>query len=158
VFDAETTGFLEGSFALIVATVGPDGAPYATRAWGLTVMTNEAERTELRLLLDAADTVALEHVRNPPGAIAITGGDVATLRSFQLKGHVDAIEVATADDVARAARYVDEFFSAVEATDGTPRALMERLEPFGYVACRVTVRDRFDQTPGPGAGARSDAN
>jgi hypothetical protein len=33
-------------------------------------------------------------------------------------------------------------------------ALLARFAPVGTVACTVEVHERFDQTPGPSAGAR----
>jgi len=141
--------------ALVVGTVGPDGAPYASRGWGLTL--TPATPSPVRLLLDAGDALTLANLRRETehgGRIAITGADVVTLRSFQLKGRVTAVDTATDDDLAKVDRYCDEFFTDIETTDGTPRHLTERLRPDAYVACTVEIDEAFDQTPGPDAGAR----
>ena len=50
--------------------------------------------------------------------------------------------------------YCDAFFGDIVDTDGIDRAVVERMTPLGYVACTVAVEQLFDQTPGPGAGAR----
>jgi hypothetical protein len=76
------------------------------------------------------------------------------LRSIQLKGTVTAVEPVTDEDHARAARFADEFFTAIHETDGTEVALVERMQPYDYVACTIVVDDLYDQTPGPGAGGR----
>ena len=152
-FDAATTKFLESGNALIVATVSPDGEPQATRGWGLTV--RPGDRREVRLLLSTADEATLGHAR-AGGAIAVTGADVRTLRSVQLKGRAVSVEPATDDDRARALRYKDAFFTAVIETDGAFHEQIARLEPYDYVACTIAVDDVFNQTPGPGAGARLD--
>ena len=67
----------------IVGTVGPDGEPHAARGWGITVPTTPS--TTVRLLVDADDADGLRHLADG-GAVAVTGADVPTLRSVQLKG------------------------------------------------------------------------
>jgi hypothetical protein len=149
VFDADTTAFVETGCALLVATVLPDGAPYAARAWGLTVV--DAARGEVRILLDAEDAEAIALIGS--GArVACTATSVIDLRSVQLKGRGTGIEAVTAGDRARAGEYTEAFFADVEATDGYARSLLDRLVPHGYVPCTVVVEELFDQTPGPGAG------
>ncbi|HMQ28080.1 MAG TPA: hypothetical protein PKA98_18975 [Acidimicrobiales bacterium] len=145
----------ERGCALVVGTVGPDGAPYASRGWGLTL--TPATPSPVRLQLDAGERVTIANLSREAdhgGRIAVTGADVVTLRSFQLKGRVTAIVSATDDDLAKVDRYCDEFFTDIANTDGTPRHLTERLRPAAYVACTVEIDEAFDQTPGPGAGAR----
>lgn len=143
----------ERGCALVIGTVGPDGAPYASRGWGLTL--TPATPSPVRLLLDAGDAVTLANLRREGGGrIAITGADVVTLRSFQLKGRVVAIEDADDEDRAKVDRYCDEFFTDIANTDGTPRHLTERLRPAAHVACTVEIDEAYDQTPGPDAGAR----
>jgi hypothetical protein len=136
-----------------VGTVGPGNEPHASRGWGITVV--DGEPTRLRLLLDADDTIAIEHVA-AGGLIAVTGGCVRTLRSTQVKGRASNLEPATPADEARADRYVEEMTSIINEVDGTPRAAVERLRPSGFVACTVTIDEFYDQTPGPGAGAAID--
>ncbi|MCB1016579.1 MAG: pyridoxamine 5'-phosphate oxidase family protein [Acidimicrobiales bacterium] len=145
----------ERGCALVVGTVGRDGSPHAGRGWGLTL--SPASPSPVRLLLDAGDEVTLANLRHARGGrIAVTGADVETLRSFQLKGRVVAIEDATDDDLEKLGRYCDDFFTDIEVTDGTPRHLTERLRPATCVACTIEVDEAFDQTPGPGAGSRVD--
>ena len=149
-FDEERTAFLEGGCALILATVLPDGEPHAGRGWGLSVLTDPGH---VRLLLDAEDLAMVDQATGR-GAIAITAASVRTLQAVQLKGRALATEAATRDDDARAERYCDALFGDIVDTDGSDRTVVERLTPVGYVACTVAVEQLFDQTPGPGAGAR----
>ncbi len=149
-FDPETTNYLESGCALIVGTVAPDGEPFATRAWGLTILP-DANSSEVRLLLDADDAPAFAD-RRTTGAIAITAANVPTLRSMQLKGTILRVEPASDADRARAKRFCREFFDDIVNTEHTPRALVERLEPEDYIACVVRIDERFEQTPGPAAG------
>lgn len=149
-FDTQTVTFVEGGCALIVGVTLPDGAPYATRGWGLQV--RSAGQGLVRLLLAASDTERLPGVFDD-APIAVTGADVPTLRSLQLKGRTVALEPATVEDIERMERYCDGFFGDVERVDGTPRDVMQRLVPARFVACAIQVDTFFDQTPGPGAGA-----
>ena len=151
-FDEETRAFLESGCALIVGTVDPEGAPHAGRGWGLSVLDTGAP-ARLRLLLDAEDERSAAHTASG-GAIAVTATSVTTLRSMQLKGRSIATEVATVDDEARAARFIEQFFADVHATDRVEWEVFDRMTPTGYVALVFEAHESFDQTPGPKAGAR----
>jgi hypothetical protein len=106
---------------------------------------------ELRILVAAADRRAIELLA-PARPIAITAGDVRTLASVQMKGHVVRTEEGTADDRDRADRYCNAFFHDIEEMDGTHHALLERMRPGDVVPIVVRIDERFDQSPGPGAG------
>lgn len=148
--DPETVTLLQGGSALIVGAVAVDGAPYAARGWGLDVVGEAPCR--VRLLVDAADDRLVELLgRGRP--VAVTAADVVSLRSVQLKGTSQGVEPS--DDPAdrdRLGRYVDAFYADIEATDGTSRAVLDRLTPDDVLAVGIEVADVFDQTPGPGAG------
>ncbi|MGH9085936.1 MAG: hypothetical protein ACRDYW_10820, partial [Acidimicrobiales bacterium] len=150
VFEPATREFLESGCALIVGSVAADGEPHASRGWGLDVLGGDPPL--VRLLLDAGDVVALEHAA-AGGRLAVTAASVRTLRSTQLKGTSLGLEAVTPETAERAQRYVDQFFTDIGETDGTAREVLARLVPAGYVACTIQVVDRFDQTPGPAAGA-----
>jgi hypothetical protein len=135
--------------ALLVGTVARDGTPRATRGWSLELVDEEARR--LRLVVSADDQVTLQNLGN--GRIAVTGGDVRTVRSQQVKGRVECIEEATEQDLARMALHADVFFTDVEETDGTPRSLLTKLLPIEVVACEFVVDEAYDQSPGPTAGS-----
>jgi len=150
VLEAETARFLSDKAALIVGAVGVDGRPFGARGWGLTVL--DPDTGASRLLLDAEDLPRLVHLADG-GAIAVTGSDVVTLRSCQVKGHVEGFDEPTAVDVAHAAHYCEGYFGDIEAADHFPRLLLDRHRPDAVVACRFVVEEVFDQTPGPHAGA-----
>jgi hypothetical protein len=134
--------------------VGPDGEPHAGRGWGLDVLDDgDGDGATVRVLLDASDPVTIANLA-AGGAVAITAADVRTLRSTQLKGRSQGVDPPEPGDTERAARYCEAFMIDIMDTDGTPRDLLERIVPGAYVPCRVVVDDRFDQTPGPGAGER----
>lgn len=149
-FSPETTAFLEGGPALIVGTVDGDGAPTATRAWGLTVLS--AADGECRLLLDRNAERALANL-DSTRVIAVTCADVPTFYSVQLKGTLVRFESATDADCERSNAYVDAFFSDIINTDGSDLSSLHQMRPNEIVASIVRFDDIFDQTPGPGAGA-----
>jgi hypothetical protein len=141
---------LESPCGLLVATVSADGDPRATRAWAADVVDAAAGR--LRVLVTADDPVTLADLADT-GTVAVTGADVRTLRAVQVKGSVAAIEPVTEADLERAAGHTAQFFALISELDGIPVELLRRLAPRTLVACVVDVREVYDQSPGPGAGA-----
>jgi hypothetical protein len=151
VFDDELKAFLESGCATIVGLVTRNGDPFATRGWGSEI---DAARATVRVLVGAGALAAAGRATGEePFAIALTGGHIVTLRSVQAKGTAVRVEPPTDADLARSARFCDEFFEAVHVTDGTDRALLERLLPADLLAVTVEVDELYDQTPGPRAGA-----
>lgn len=152
VFDRETVAFLEGGPSMIVGTSLEGRTPFAARAWGLMVVDPAARR--IRLLVGTRD--AERFVVGSP--IAVTGADVPTLRSLQLKGHLLDIEPGTESDHVWFEHHCELFMGDVLRVDGTPRELLQRMTPAVLSACTIEVESIFDQTPGPGAGAPVPAN
>jgi pyridoxamine 5'-phosphate oxidase-like protein len=150
VFDPETVALFESGCSVSVATVGPDGAPHASRGCGLTVL---PDGVHVLLFLDADDRTAMANLAGG-GAISVTAVAVQTLQAIQLKGTADEpVKTSDADDLARATRSIDAFFTEVNRMEGTPVVLLERLRPTAFALCTVAVADVFNQTPGPGAGS-----
>lgn len=117
---------------------------------GLTIL---PAGEQVRLLLDADDGTAVANIA-ATGAVAVTGCAVPTLRAVQIKGQAEPpVPTDDAADLARAARFREDFFRDVERTEGTPRALLERLTPATFAVCTVTVVESYNQTPGPVAGS-----
>jgi hypothetical protein len=153
VLDGDLRGLLESGCSLIVGLLDPAGGPFATRAWGVDVL--DAEQGTARVLVGAGDLARLgRSAADLAGSpVAMTGADVQTFRSVQVKGVVERVEEATAADRARAERHKDGFFSAVEVVDFTPREVLERMVPVDVTPLLIRVTEAYDQTPGPGAGA-----
>ena len=150
VIGGKAAELLKSRYALIVAIVDDEGAPFATRGWGLTLLPDHPE--QVRLVLSAADGRLLQDPSRRR-AVAITAGDPRTLHSVQFKGQAGVAEPATDEDQVEVGRYCDSFFGVVAEVDGTDRRLLERLVPDSFVACTVEIEELYDQTPGPGAGA-----
>jgi hypothetical protein len=150
-FDDDTTHFFESGCALIVAVVTDDGAPHATRGWGLDIVGDG----RVRVLVDADEPVTLAGLADGR-PVAITGSSVRTLRSLQLKGRAERLTQGTDADAARKARFCDAFWSDVEEIHGTPRYLLDRMTPPDVASVEVVVEQVFNQTPGPSAGCAVD--
>lgn len=150
VIEGAVAQLLAGRYALIIAIIGQDGRPYATRGWGLTVLPGRSVQVRLVLGSDDAPHLQEEHGSRP---IALTAADPRTLRAVQFKGRAGPMEIATADDRAVVDLFCESFFSVVEELEGTDRRLLERMVPNDFVGCTVVIDEMYDQTPGPGAGA-----
>jgi hypothetical protein len=147
VLDEEMVGFLQGGCALTVCTFDDEGAPYASRAWGLSVLCADGGEGAVQVRLLVTPDVLTE------GRIAITATDVPTLRSLQLKGRIADVEPMTDDDLAKSEQYTNDFYDDIVSTDHIPRDLLERVRPREFATCTVVVEELYDQTPGPRAGA-----
>jgi hypothetical protein len=150
VFDESVVAFVRSGCALIVGSASPDRRPVASRGWGIPELDDGGE--QITVLVDEDDHQAAANLV-PGAAVAITATSVTTLRSLQLKGRVLEVEPATAADAKVARAYCDSFFGDIEQVDGMHRDILERMVPAGWFRCRVAVEARYDQTPGPGAGA-----
>jgi hypothetical protein len=144
----EVAALLQSPCSLIVGTVDASGLPAAARGMGLEVL-DDGRR--VRLLLSDAATIAIDNLRTTR-RIALTGTEVATLVSYQVKGHAQSVEAGTEADARFANAYLDRFFRAVHDADGSEIAMLERLRPHGHVAVVFDVEEIYDQTPGPNAG------
>jgi hypothetical protein len=156
VLSDENVALIESGCALIIGITTADGSPVALRGWGLRVLADHDHDCDLtvRLVVDAVDVT--EGHLHEGAAIAVTGADVRTLRSVQLKGRLRTLEDATAADRHTAERFIDDFTQAIEDTDGMPPALTRRMTPAGYAAAVLDITEFYDQTPGPSAGAALD--
>jgi len=154
VLDDATHAFLQAGTATIVGLVDRDGEPFATRGWGAEVLDGDPPRMRLLVGAGAFGSAGYRAGEDVRFAIAVTGGDVLTLQSVQVKGTAVALEEPTDDDLRRSEAYCDSFFAAVEATDNTDPALMQRLLPADLWVCTIEIAEVFDQTPGPKAGSR----
>jgi hypothetical protein len=154
VLDGEMRGLLESGCSLVVGVLTPSGDPFATRAWSLEVI--DPAQGIARLLAGAGDLDRVgrswDDLAGTP--VALTGADVRTFHSVQVKGTVEQVEAVTPADKQRAARHTDLFFEAVTEVDLTPREVLDRMRPADLVALVIRVVEAYDQTPGPGAGAQ----
>jgi hypothetical protein len=147
----EWTEPLASGSSLIVGLVRADGRPFVTRGWGLSMPTGDDTAT---VLLGATEVAALGY---PDGGargstIAVTVTEIRSLHALQVKGPIVSIALPTDEHLQRMADYCRQFVDAVAQIDKGSPVLLGRIVPDDVVACSFTVRERYDQTPGPGAG------
>jgi hypothetical protein len=134
---------------LVAGVVDPDGRPYALRAWGVTPVGADGRR--VRVLLGDEGNVVGDWIVGT--RFAVTGGDVSTLQSIQIKGEVAALGEVDVADLAAVDEHSEAFYLAVHESDGDPIELLRRLAPNHLVPVEMVIDEAYDQTPGPGAGA-----
>ena len=148
-FASELTIMIDSGAGLIVGTVSAEGEPRADRAWAAAVLDGQGRR--VRFVMSADDPAVVRNLE--AGSVSLTGAEVVTYQSIQLKGRPVVVEPPTADDIEMARVQTATFFDAVHRTDGNPREALWRMLPLQMVAVEMIVEETFDQTPGPAAGA-----
>jgi hypothetical protein len=136
--------------ATIVGTVNADGSPRGVRGWSISIV--DASNHRVRVAVAADDPVVVENLRRRP--VAVTTADVMTFESVQLKGSASIVEPPTEADLADVSAQTAAFLEAIERVDRTPTELAMRFVSQTVVMIEMVVEQQFDQTPGPGAGAR----
>jgi len=130
---------------LLLGTVGLDGSPRGTRAWGIRIVEDR-----LRVTFGADDPQVVANARD--GVVAVTGADVRRLRSAQVKGTVVRLVEADAEDMAAVEEQSELFFQAIHETDLDEIDVLRRMLPARMMALEMSVAEVYDQTPGPRAG------
>lgn len=148
-FASELTAMVEAGAGLVAGTADAGGAPRAARAWAVTVVDEGARR--VRIALGADDEVFVANLAT--GRLSLTGADVRTFGSVQIKGRIVAVEPPNAADVELMRVQSAAFFAAVQATDGNPVESLRRMLPHEVTVVEMIVDEMYDQTPGPAAGA-----
>jgi predicted pyridoxine 5'-phosphate oxidase superfamily flavin-nucleotide-binding protein len=149
VIEPEVTELIESPCSLIVASVDADGLPDAVRGWGVKVLGPD----RVRVLLATNAERTLDNLAGG-GRIALTTTHFVTAVSWQLKGVATSIEEATSADRICFDAYCGGSIETLHLAEGSAPEVIARLMPVGILACEMTVEQVFDQTPGPGAGAR----
>ncbi len=147
-FATELVTILETGAGLVVGTVSAEGEPRADRAWAASVV--DADSRRLRFVMSADDPAVVDNLQS--GTVSLTGAEVSTYQSVQLKGRSLVVEAPTAADVELVSVQSETFFEAVNRTDGNPVESLRRMLPHRMVAVEMIVEESFDQTPGPSAG------
>jgi hypothetical protein len=145
----EVAELLESPCSLLVGTVASDGCPDAVRAWGLVLLAPD----RVRLLLSANAERTIANLAGG-GRMALTATDFVTMTSWQLKGRAATVEPATAADRIRFDAFCAGCLAILAPLHAVPEERIARMMPADVVACELVVEQVFDQTPGPGAGAR----
>jgi hypothetical protein len=134
--------------AVIVGTCDASLVPAVSRGWG-PVLSDDG--TRLTLCVDAPAGSATRANLEAGSPLAVTMSRPTSYLSVQLKGPVFAL----GEPDAEALRMVEEHLESVTAETtaiGVPPTFMRTLAATELLAVGIEVTERYDQTPGPGAG------
>jgi hypothetical protein len=124
--------------------------PQVVRAWGLKVGLDGASAT---ICVGAArDSQTLANLQDN-GAISVTMVVPSTYRMIQMKGQVISVAEPSAEQLARVEAHAAAFAEEVRPM-GLSAEQARRFLSSDLVAVSFSVHEIYDQTPGPGAGAR----
>jgi flavin reductase (DIM6/NTAB) family NADH-FMN oxidoreductase RutF len=140
---------LAGS-ATIVATRDRGLRPALTRGWGVQV---SADGERLTLCVGTPPGSSVRANLDDNGEIAVTCSRPTSYRTVQVKGTAAVVGAPTADQLDAVQTQVAAF-SAEVVQLGLPADTGAMLLDEDLIAVVVEPREVFDQTPGPGAGAR----
>lgn len=134
--------------AVIVATRDHDLVPAVTRGWGPRL---SEDGGRLALCVDAPEgSATLENLR-AGSPMAVTMSRPTSYATVQLKGAVAVLGPPDAEALRAAREHVEAFIAETTAI-GVPEAIIRILAEGELLAVAVEVAERYDQTPGPGAG------
>jgi hypothetical protein len=148
--DEDLAQLTRRGLVVVVATRDDELRPEIARGWGPDLASDGRSAT---LCVGASRDSKLLANLTSNGAIAVTLGLPTTYRMMQLKGQVTAIADPTAEQLARVEAHAAAFAAEVESL-GLRGPKVRRLVHPELTAVSFAVRERYDQTPGPRAGAR----
>lgn len=146
--DRELTRFLHGGLSLTVATRDSDLHPNGAPCWAVRVH-EEGMRVTV-FLHEVSGREMLKNLEVHP-EMAVLCERPSDHRGCQLKGMYLSWRATREDEHAEIERQIDGFMTELE-TIGIPRELFAGWELWPSIALDMRVTQKFDQTPGPGAG------
>lgn len=141
---------IQSGVSTMVGTRDQELVPECVRAVGSVVALDGLRLTVFLPARSAARSVANLRAN---GEIAVTFSEVPTHRTRQVKGRAVFVRDATEAESAIMERYIAAFGAELDIV-GMPPSVSRRLAYLPAHAVEIEVREVFDQTPGPGAGAR----
>ncbi|GMV15177.1 MAG: pyridoxamine 5'-phosphate oxidase family protein [Polyangiaceae bacterium] len=141
---------LRGGVSTMLGTRDAQLVPECARAVGCVV---HADGRRLTLFLPQATAARSVANLRDNGQVAVTFSEVPTHRTRQLKGRAVVVREATNAERAIMERYVEAFAKELDIV-GLPPSVSRRIAFLPAHAVEIEVTEVFDQTPGPGAGAR----
>lgn len=141
---------LENVGTILVGTRDATLTPEITRGWGPTILPDGHTMDVCISLTAGAKT--LENLGNCD-EIAVTFHQTVTYQTVQLKGRFLESGELTPRDLDAFERQKNKFLEQTKV-HGIPLSLASRLFTTDLVRIRFVVHEAFEQTPGPGAGAR----
>jgi hypothetical protein len=145
----EVAELLSRGVAAIAATRSAELRPDLVRGWGIRV---SEERDAIDLCLEVPDGSPVRENLADNGSLALTASLPTTYKSVQVKGVATEVREPSDDELAAVEEHVAAF-GREAAQVGLPPDGAQRLMGSGFVAVTLEVREVYDQTPGPAAGA-----
>ncbi len=147
--DDELKTFLAGPVSSMLGTADRFHTPDATRVAGIAPISPVRVRVLISTEATAARSNAIVGTRC---SLLVT--DITTYRSIQWKGALAVpAQERTASDLALMHRHVDAFVAGAEQVR-LLESVASAVFPVDVVALELDLDTRYDQTPGPHAGAR----
>jgi hypothetical protein len=134
--------------SILVGTVDPAGRPACCRGVGLSLAEDRQGVTVYLPVATGAETVANLATN---GRIAVVSSEPISHETLQLKGRIEAVRIAAAEEEAFVRECLERFADALDQV-GLPRAVTRTLACWPAFAVDFAVEAVFDQTPGPRAG------
>jgi hypothetical protein len=151
--EPEIAEFLAQGLSIHMATRNARLEPHGVRVVAALVDTDDAGDSYVTAFVPAADAAPMLANLNNNGQVALAFARPADDRAFQVKG--ESVDVRQAAPTERAA-VQDQWqrFQAQMQMIGIPPEATVGWGTWPCMAIRLRVVAVFDQTPGPGAGAR----
>jgi hypothetical protein len=146
---AELVDFVESGVSVLVGTRDVELRPEAMRAMGCMVAKDRKVLAVLLPELTGRRTIANLEAGSP---IAVTFSRIVDHRTVQVKGSSVRVRLAGPAEHEATQRYLAAFTEALYFI-GVSRAAARRIRVEPCVVAELEVRELFEQTPGPGAGA-----
>jgi hypothetical protein len=141
---------LESVGTILVGTRDAALTPEVTRGWGPTILPDGHTMDVCVSLSAGAKT--LENLRDCD-EVAVTFCHTSTYKAVQLKGRFLESGELTPQDLEAFERQKDIFLEQTKVF-GISLSIASRLFTPDLVRLRFVVHEAFEQTPGPGAGAK----
>jgi hypothetical protein len=151
VLTPELVEFVHSGVAVGVATRDESMRPAFARAWGPQL---SADHRSLTLCVSAAEGSAIRANLEENGAVAIGFSPPTIAKAVQLKGVVVVVGDPAAEDLERAERHVGAFLAECGRIGAPPEVSNRMFDGSTLVLINVSIREGFDQTPGPMADRR----
>lgn len=152
--DPTILALLAGPIAISAAGRDSDLRPSVAHAYGCRVVAG-GEAIRIFLLRDEARQVLADIAAN--GEVATVYSDVRSFRSLQIKGHDARIVAFDTEDAAYRAAYfriTSQELLALGHAPGLAQGYFSVPEMADFATVTFTPGEIFQQTPGPGAGAK----
>jgi hypothetical protein len=146
--DDDLIEFLSLGVATIVASRDEQLRPEIGRGWGIRM---SAERDHATVCLPAPDGSRMRANLEQNGAIAVTCSLPTSYRTIQLKGETVDLRAPSSEQLDAVDAHADAFAREAEQF-GLPARLARKLLEPELTAVTFSVRELYDQTPGPNAG------